>query len=258
MPYGEFLYPAGGERPTGPEWSRLLNMAFYLDLYRGSRHLLREPVADLFDFSFVSRRRAAIIWILDRLNANTTDFSGPENYAILACGPGGTAGSRVLGAEILATLHSRHGRSRLWLPSVQRGVTFEETGHGSIHVHVHNERFDVDADEYSLLVTMEDQSMPAREQDYRLWHWLVELFSNPWDILTDVREVFANVADAVDRPATLRIGDEESDEESDDEEMEEDDGEFINDEDVEMTDVDDEDEDHQEAAEEYVRYHLRS
>jgi hypothetical protein len=105
---------------------------------------------------------------------------------------------------------------------------------------------------------MEDQSMPAREQDYRLWHWLVELFSNPWDILTDVREVFANVADAVDRPATLRIGDEESDEESDDEEMEEDDGEFINDEDVEMTDVDDEDEDHQEAAEEYVRYHLRS
>jgi hypothetical protein len=72
--------------------------------------------------------------------------------------------------------------------------------------------------------------------------------------LTDVREVFADVADAVDRPATLHIGDEESD----DEEMDEDDGESRNDEDVEMTDVDDEDEGRHEAAEEYVRYHLRS
>jgi hypothetical protein len=226
MPFGRFLYPAGGERPTGPEFGRLLNMAWYLDLYRGMKltHMLREPVADMFDFSFGSQRLRAIRWIVDRLNADTTDFSGPENYAVIACGPGGTAASRLLGAEILATLHSLHGRSRIYLPNIQRGVTFTELGSGSILMHVYDERIHVDELDYHILIAMQDQLLPWEEQGSQLWGWLRELFTDPWDILTDVRETFENVADAADRPATLYLcdedEDEESDEESDDEEME--------------------------------------
>jgi predicted transcriptional regulator len=163
----------------------------------------------------------------------------------------------------VVTLKSSHGRSRIWLPDIQRGVTFDQMGSGGALVHVYDERFDVDTDRYHNLVFLQDQSAPLREQDSRPLHWLVELFTEPLHILHDVREVLANIADAVNRPRTLylhdAVEDDESAEGTDDEEMEEDDDEdeFIDDQDVDMLDVDEEYGDHQEAAEEYLRYHPR-
>ena len=117
-------------------------------------------------------------------------------------------------------------------------------------------------------------SMSRSDQDDHLKRWMWELFTDPERIFIEVREAAANGI-RMDPPSTLYLGgdlrvvrldykpmkpdrDSESDEddemadgravESDDEEMEENGGEFVNDEDVEMADLDEEDEGHQEAA----------
>lgn len=62
--------------------------------------LLRQPVSGLFSFSLDDGRHEAANWILTSLNSNTTDWSGPDSYAVLFCAPGGTPESHLIGAEI--------------------------------------------------------------------------------------------------------------------------------------------------------------
>jgi hypothetical protein len=104
----DLLYPAGSEQPTKLQWGRLLPMGQHLETVRTSEDVIRQPIGGLFDFSHGEGRQAAADWIMGLLQPIIRDRTGPENYAIIACGPGGTEASRLLGAEILTALHFSH------------------------------------------------------------------------------------------------------------------------------------------------------
>jgi hypothetical protein len=90
--------------------------------------LLRQPVSGLFSLSLDDGRHEAANWILTSLNSNTTDWSGPDSYAVLFCAPGGTPESHLIGAEIQTSLYGRRGRTSIWLPHSRRSVTFAQCG----------------------------------------------------------------------------------------------------------------------------------
>ena len=223
----EVLYPAGSEQPTGIERGRILTMALYLNVTMTSQfipgrigplnydhdvispgNLIRQPVGGVFNLDLEHGRRAAVGWLLNRTLANTgyiADWSGPENYAIFACGPGGTAESRLLGAEIYTALHGRRGRTRMWMPHMRRGVTYGQRHSTQMVVHVSDEQFDMDDRQYHrLVVTTDRPRTPLQEQDASLRRWLFSLFTNPEAILSRIREIYANTPGTWHmRPSTL-------------------------------------------------------
>jgi hypothetical protein len=225
--FHHLLYPVGSEQPTGLAWGRLLTMGQHLEALRTADDMIRQPIGGLFDFSHGEGRQAAADWILRRLNSNTTDWTEPENYAIIARGPAGTEESQFLGAEILTTLRGSSGHSRLFFPHRRRAVKFLQRGSSDILVHV----ADVALDEHDMmwppLAEMADASMPLETQDGRLASWLYGLLTDPMGVLRDVREANEEVMDMRNRPDTL----------------------YLHDEDVEMSDAGEEDEDDQVVAE---------
>ena len=252
MPYHEFLYPAGGGQPTGLAWGRLLIMGRYLDELRTDNDTLQCPFGGFFDLSFDRSRRAAVRWILDRAyreesDSDPIDWHRAENYAILACGPSGHSASRMIGAEILASLHGRDGRTALWFPFRERSVTFEQLS-GATFVHVSDEEVDEDHENrrgrMHRLAAMADESLDPETQDNRLASWLDVLFTQSEEVFAQFREAHAQIDDWHRRPGTLLLEDRDSDDESDDGEMldESDDGVLLDsDQDVEMADGDEDD-----------------
>ena len=155
--------------------------------------MIRQPVGGVFNLNLEHGRRAAAGWLLKRTLANTADWSGPENYAIFACGPGGTTESRLLGAEIYTALYGRRGRTRMWMPHMRRGVTFGQRHSTQMVVHVSDQQFDMDDRQFHrLVVTTDRPRTPLREQDASLRSWLFSLFTNPEAILSRIREIYAN------------------------------------------------------------------
>ncbi|KAM0690060.1 hypothetical protein Q7P36_008827 [Cladosporium allicinum] len=200
----EMLYPAGSEQHTGIERGRILTMALYRNVTIMS-NLIRQPVGGVFNLNLEHGRRAAAGWLLKRTLANTADWSGPENYAIFACGPGGTTESRLLGAEIYTALYGRRGRTRMWMPHMRRGVTFGQRHSTQMVVHVSDQQFDMDDRQFHrLVVTTDRMRTPLREQDASLRSWLFSLFTNPEAILSRIREIYANTPGSWDRrPSTF-------------------------------------------------------
>jgi hypothetical protein len=170
--FQDLLHPAGSEQPTGLRWGRLLTMGQHMETLRTTEDVIRQPVAGLFDFSHGEGRQAAASWILRRLQSNTTDWTGPENYAIIACGPGGTEASRFLGAGIFTTLRGSVGHCRLFLPHRRRAVTFLERRSSDILVHVDDVALGQQDIMWVPLVGMGDDSTPLEARDDRLASWL--------------------------------------------------------------------------------------
>jgi hypothetical protein len=227
-----------------PDWDRFLSVAHYLgdsleshmmgprplgeidppahgDEIFANNLLLHQPIGGVFNLSIGESRHAAANWILNRTRADTADWSGPENYAILVGGPGGTAESHLLGAEIMTTLHGRSGRTRLWLPHLQRAVTF----------------FGSRTSEFHSLIAIGGDSHSLQEQDDIFRDWFFRLFTDPEDILNDVRDVYARVEGQFDeRPSRLYIRDYRV-QDSDDQKYGENDDQASSDEDVQMSDA---------------------
>jgi hypothetical protein len=119
--------------------------------------LIRQPVVGVFNPSIGESRHAVASWILSVMSAaNTTgDWSGPENYANIACGPEDSVESHLIGAEIYTSLYGRSGRTRIWFPHMQRGVVFDQGQTSQIVVHVSAGEFDAD-DTFHELIVMAD------------------------------------------------------------------------------------------------------
>jgi hypothetical protein len=205
--------------------------------------LICQPVVGVFNLSIGESRHAFASWIQDVMSAaNTTgDWSGPENYAIIACGPENSVESHLIGADIYTSLYGRSGRTRIWFPHMQRGVVFHQGQTLQIVVHVSADEFDAD-DTFHERIVMADGSMPLEEQDVRLTGWLFRLFTDPEPIFREICEVYANATGWWDeRPSTLYI-----------------DGVEVvqNDEDIEMSDNSEEDDDRPVVVEAHVRFYL--
>jgi len=229
-------------------------MGRYLDELRTDNNTLQCPLGGFFDLSFAQGRRAVVRWILDKANreesdSDSIDWHRAENYAILACGPCGHSESRMIGAEILASLHGRDGRTALWFPFRERSVTLEQLS-GATFVHVSDAEGDEDHENscgrMHRLAAMADESLDPETQDNRLASWLDELFTQSGEVFAQFREAHAEIDDWHRRPGTLLLENRDSDDASDYGEMLDvsDDGVLLDsDQDVETADGDEDDED---------------
>jgi len=148
------LYAPGSDHPTGLAWARLSRMASQLlshldchavhvildsEIFSGS--FTRQPISGVFNLNFAEGRRNAASWMHERTHTGTTtdNWRGPENYAIFACGPGGTTASRRIGAELRVTLEGARGNTGIHLPGIGRTVTFTCSSLSEVVVHVSDE-----------------------------------------------------------------------------------------------------------------------
>ena len=155
--------------------------------------LLRQPIGGIFNLNFGQERAAAGAWLFNRINLSEEAWprpNHPDNFALLAIGPGGTETTRAEAAQILTALSgtSRAQGTRVVFPETQRVVSFMRfAAAGTLLLHVYAQGDDVDDDEelFERLMTV-DPEAPEDEHDWALLNALRDLFVAEEVVMADL------------------------------------------------------------------------
>jgi hypothetical protein len=169
--------------------------------------LLRQPVGGVFNLNSNEDRVDAAQWLSSRINLSTVQWprlNHPDNFAILAMGPGGTDDTETEVAEVLTSISGPHlalGTS-VHFPQAGRVVTFNRIADSTILAHVfRTAELPREYHDFTVLVDMAPETAPALA-DATLLAWVSELLTAPQQILDAIDEV--RVVAQLQRP-TLRI-----------------------------------------------------
>jgi hypothetical protein len=132
-------------------------------------------------------------WLSSRINLPEEDWprpNHPDNFAILAIGPGGNETTRAEAALILTALSrtSRAQGTRVVFPETQRVLSFMRlAAAGTLLLHVYAQGDDVDDDEelFERLMTVDPEAL-ADSHDWALLNALGNLFVAEQVVMADL------------------------------------------------------------------------
>jgi hypothetical protein len=182
--------------------------------------LLRQPVGGVFNLNFIRHRVGAADWLSSRINlpaAAWPRLNHPNNFAILAIGPGGNAATRREAAEIMQAISgpSMTPGTVVHFRLAQHTVIFERVADSTVLSHVYEYDSSYGRSYYDRSETLvEHRGPPSAIRDVALLASLRELFIDPTNSLARLAELRAELIE-MRVPVELDTGFEPGDEADD-------------------------------------------